>query len=107
MKTITWCHSGNSRMGNIKQKDEMELIYMLIDLTGIRNIREQDEPDIGILQTVVVQTHIDDGIKSLEQTTEDIDSGTENIKVQYMNNMDTENIIDNINDNAIEKVVEE
>jgi hypothetical protein len=46
MKTITWCHSGSSRMGNIKYKDEMELIYMLIDLTGIRNIREQDEPDI-------------------------------------------------------------
>ena len=86
MKTITWCHSGNSRMGNIKQKDEMELIYMLIDLTGIRNIREQDEPDIGILQTVVVQTHIDDGIKSLEQITEAIDSSTENIKEQYMNN---------------------
>jgi hypothetical protein len=33
-------------MGNIKYKDEMELIYMLIDLTGIRNFREQDEPDI-------------------------------------------------------------
>jgi hypothetical protein len=46
MKTITWCHSGSSRMGNIKYKDEMELIYMLIDLTGIRNIREHDEPDI-------------------------------------------------------------
>jgi hypothetical protein len=30
-------------------KDEMDLIYMLIDLTGIRNIREQDEPDIGIM----------------------------------------------------------
>jgi hypothetical protein len=27
-------------MGNIKYKDEMELIYMLIDLTGIRNFRE-------------------------------------------------------------------
>jgi hypothetical protein len=36
-------------MGNIKYKDEMDLIYMLIDLTGIRNIREQNEPNIGIL----------------------------------------------------------
>ena len=35
---------------------------MLIDLTGIKNIREQDEVDIGTMQTVVVQTHIDDGI---------------------------------------------
>jgi hypothetical protein len=33
------------RMGNIKYNDEMHLIYMLIDLTGIRNIREQDEVD--------------------------------------------------------------
>jgi hypothetical protein len=33
-------------MRNIKYKDEMDLIYMLTDLTGIRNIREQDE--IGI-----------------------------------------------------------
>jgi hypothetical protein len=49
MKTITWCYSGSSRMGNIKYKDEMDLIYMLIDMTGIRNIREQDEPDIGIM----------------------------------------------------------
>jgi hypothetical protein len=38
---------------------------------------------------VVVQTHIDDGIESLEQITEAIDSGTENIKEQYMNNRDT------------------
>ena len=59
MKTITWCYSGTSRMGNIKYKDEMDLIYMLIDLTGIKNIREQDEPDIGIMQSVVVQKHID------------------------------------------------
>jgi hypothetical protein len=36
-------------MGNIKYKDEMDLIYMLIDLTEIKNIREQDEPDIGIM----------------------------------------------------------
>jgi hypothetical protein len=34
-------------MGNIKYKDEMNVIYMLIDMTGIRNIREQDEPEIG------------------------------------------------------------
>jgi hypothetical protein len=27
----------------------MDLIYMLIDLTEIKNIREQDEPDIGIM----------------------------------------------------------
>ena len=55
-------------MGNIKYKDEMDLIYMLIDLTGIRNIREQDKVDIGTMQSVVVQKHIDDGIESLEQT---------------------------------------
>jgi hypothetical protein len=36
-------------MGNIKYNDEMDLIYMLIDLTGIRNIRKQDESDIGIM----------------------------------------------------------
>jgi hypothetical protein len=35
---------------------------------------------------VVVQRHIDVGIESLEQITEAIDSGTENIKEQYMNN---------------------
>ena len=40
---------GSSRMGNIKYKDEMDLIYMLIDLIGIRNITEQDESDIGIM----------------------------------------------------------
>ena len=79
MKTITWFHSGTSRMGNIKYKDEMDLIYMLIDLTEIKNIREQDEPDIGIMQSVVVQQHIDDEIQSLEQITEAINSGTENI----------------------------
>jgi len=39
---------------------------------------------------VVVQTHIDDGIESLEQITEAIDSGTENIKEQYTNNRDRE-----------------
>ena len=77
MKTITWCHNGSSRMGNIKYKDEMDLIYMLIDLTGIRNIGEQDEVDI-----VVVQKHIDDEIESLEQITEAINSGTENINEQ-------------------------
>jgi len=50
---------------------------------------------------VVVQTHItDDGIESLEQITEAIDSGTENIKAQSMNNRDTENIAGNINDNV-------
>ena len=51
----SWCHGGRSRMGNIKCKDEMDLIFMLIDFTGIRNIREQDELDIGIMQSVVVQ----------------------------------------------------
>ena len=55
---------------------------MLIDLTGIRNIREQDEPEIGIMQSVVVQKHIDDGIESLEQITEANNSSTENIKEQ-------------------------
>ena len=83
MKTITWCHNGSSRMGNIKYKDEMELIYILIDLTGIRNIREQDEVDIGTMQSVVVQKHIDDGIEVLEQITEAINSGNENIFRQY------------------------
>jgi hypothetical protein len=58
------------RMGNIKYKDEMDLIYMLI-LVQCR---------------LVVQTHIDDGIESLEQITEAIENGTENIKVQNMKN---------------------
>jgi len=49
MKTITWCHSGGSKMGNLKYKDDMDLIYMLIDLTGIRIIREQDKVDIGTM----------------------------------------------------------
>ena len=57
-------------MGNIKYKDEMDLIYMLI-LVQCR---------------LVVQTHIDDGIESLEQITEAIENGTENIKVQNMKN---------------------
>ena len=73
---------------------------MLIDLTGIWNIREQDEVDIGIMQSVVVQRHIDDGIESLEQSTEVINSGNENIKERYMNNRDNENITGNINDNV-------
>ena len=55
-------------------------IYILIDLTGIRNIREQDEPDIGKMQSVVVQKYIDDGIESLEQIAEATNGGTENIK---------------------------
>jgi hypothetical protein len=79
----------------------------MIYLTGIRNITEQDEVDIGTVRTVVVHTHVDDGIESLEQITEAIDSGTENIKKQYMNIRDPENIIDNINDNVNEKVDEE
>jgi hypothetical protein len=37
---------------------------------------------------VVVQTHTDDGIESLEQITEAINSSTENIKEHYMNNRD-------------------
>ena len=41
-----------------------------------------------------------DGIESLEQITEAINSGTENIKEQYMNNRDKENIAGNINDNV-------
>jgi len=36
----------------------------------------------------------------LEQITEAINSGTENIKEQYMNNRDKENIAGNINDNV-------
>jgi len=47
---------------------------------------------------VVVQKHIDDGIESLEQITEAINSSTENIKEQY--NRDKENIAGNINDNV-------
>ena len=56
------------------------------------------------MQTVIEQTHNDDGIESLEQIT---NSGTQKTKEQYMNNRDTENIIDNINDNIKEKVVED
>ena len=75
-------------------------MILTIYLTGIRNITEQDEVDIGTVRTVVVQTHIDDGIESLEQITEAINSGTENIKEHYMNNRDKENISGNINDNV-------
>ena len=50
---------------------------------------------------MVAYTHIDDEIESLEQITEAIGSGTENIKEQYMNNRDTEHIIGNINDNVL------
>ena len=39
-------------------------------------------------------------MESLEQITEAINSSTENIKEQYMNNRDTENIDGNINDNV-------
>ena len=88
-------------MGNIKDNDEMDLIDMLIDLTGIRNITEQDEIDIGTMQTVVVQTHIDDGIESLEQITEAIDSGTENIKKQYMNIRDPENVNEKVDEEQL------
>ena len=42
--------------------------------------------DNGTMQTVAVQTYIDDGIESLEQITEAIDSSTKNIKEQNMNN---------------------
>ena len=87
-------------MGNIKDKDEMVITDLLIDLTGITNITEQDEVDLGTMETVIEQTHTDYGIESLEQTKEAIDGGTEN-------NRDTENIIDNNNDNVNEKVVEE
>jgi hypothetical protein len=45
--------------------------------------------------TVVLRTS-NDGIESLEQITEAINSGTENIKEQYMNNRDKENIAGNI-----------
>jgi hypothetical protein len=48
----------------------------------------------------VVQKHIDDGIESLEQSTEVINSGNENIKERYMNNRDNENITGNINGNV-------
>ena len=70
----------------------------MIYLTGIRNITEQDEVDIGTVRTVVVQTHIDDGIESLEQITEAIDSGTENIKKQYMNIRDPENVNEKVDE---------
>jgi len=49
---------------------------------------------------VVVPKHIDDGIESLEQITEAINSGNENIKERYMNNRENENIAGNINDNV-------
>ena len=49
--------------------------------------------------TVVLRTS-NDGIESLEQITEVINSGTENIKEHYMNNRDKENISGNINDNV-------
>jgi hypothetical protein len=48
---------------------------------------------------VILRTS-NDGIESLEQITEAINSGTENIKEHYVNNRDKENIIGNINDNV-------
>jgi DNA-binding PadR family transcriptional regulator len=41
-----------------------------------------------------------DGIESLEQITETINSGTDNIKEYYVNNRDKKNIVGNINDNV-------
>ena len=70
----------------------------MIYLTGIRNITGQDEVDIGTVRTVVVHKHIDDGIESLEQITETIDSGTENIKKQYMNIRDPENVNEKVDE---------
>ena len=49
--------------------------------------------------TAVLRTS-NEGIESLEQITEAINSGTENIKEQYMNNRDKENIAGNNNDNV-------
>ena len=57
------------------------------------------------MKTVVEQTHNDYGKESIEQNTEAIDGGMENIKERYMNNKDTENTIDNNNDSVNEKVV--
>jgi hypothetical protein len=48
---------------------------------------------------VVLRTS-NDGIENLEQITEAINSGTENIKEHYVNNRDKENIVGNINDNV-------
>ena len=47
---------------------------------------------------MVVHKHIDDGIESLEQITETIDSGTENIKKQYMNIRDPENVNEKVDE---------
>ena len=69
-------------MGNIKDKDEMDITDLLIDLTGITNITEQDEVDIGTMETVIEQTQNDYGIESLEKTKEAIDGGMENINEQ-------------------------
>jgi hypothetical protein len=52
-------------MGNIKDKVEMDITDLLIDLIGITNITEQDEVDIGTMETVIEQTHNDYGIESL------------------------------------------
>ena len=49
--------------------------------------------------TAVLRTS-NDGIESLEEITEAINRGTENIKEHYMNNSDKENIDGNINDNV-------
>jgi hypothetical protein len=51
---------------------------------------------------VVVQKHIGDGIESLEQITEAINGGTENIKEHYMNNSEQQGQREhrNINDNV-------
>jgi ribosome biogenesis GTPase A len=58
-------------------------------------------PSNGLHARRVLRTkHIDDGIESLEQITEAINSGNENIKERYMKNRDKENITGNINDNV-------
>jgi hypothetical protein len=74
-------------MGNIKCKDEMDLIYIYVDWTDWNKEYQRTRRswhwynvDFGSTNTLMM------GIESWEQITEAIENGTENIKVQNMNN---------------------
>ena len=58
---------------NEQDKDEIDIMGLLIDLSWLGNVK--DEVDIGTMETVIEQTHNDDGIESLEQIAEFLLSG--------------------------------
>ena len=77
---------------------------MLVDLTGIRNIREQDEVDIGTMwqykHTLMMEQKAQN--RSQRPLTAVLRTSKNNTRTTGI-----ENITGNINDNVIEKVVEE